>query len=103
MPSPYEVVRQQQAILAALAEVHAAASSPTWTRALVAAADELLDPDQLPELLALSDPRLHHPSASIDAAILALREVIPDVDAATALACARSVRHLADAQTAGAT
>jgi hypothetical protein len=98
MSSPYAIVRRQQAVLSAVAEGHVGALPARVTRAITAAADELLDPLLLPDLLPTADPAVRDAGLAVTAVVTALREVIPYVDAATALACGRAVRELVDAQ-----
>ena len=98
MNAIHEHLRHQQAVLATIAEALVGTLPPPVLSALTAAADELLDPTTLPELLPLTHLAAQDPRQALGEAVTFLREAIPVVDAATALACGRAIRFLLDAE-----
>lgn len=89
-----DVVRHQQAVLAALLAAHGQAMPVRVCCDVSEAADELLDPLALPDLVPADELHGDDPKATLHATILALRHAIPHADAAAALACGRAVRRL---------
>ena len=89
-----ELVRHQQAVLTGLLAAHGADMPPRISCRISEAADELLDPLVLPELLPAQDLLARQPKDVLDGAIAALHDAIARADARTALACGRALRNL---------
>lgn len=98
MTDPTLVLRRQHALLTAVVQAHAEASPRRAISLISAAADELLDPLSLPEIVAPEDSTVRDLDAAVEDVIAALRQALPHLDAITALACGRAVCQLVDAR-----
>jgi hypothetical protein len=98
MTDPALVLRRQHALLTAVVQAHAEALPRRAISLISAAADELLDPLGLPEIVAPEDSAVRALDDAVEDVIATLRQALPRLDAITALACGRAVCQLVDAR-----
>jgi hypothetical protein len=93
-------LRRANALLSGTLARHGESMSPKVSRHIAAAADEILDPLVLPDLLHPDDPDLDDPIAALDKATAILVAALGDLDLHGSLAAGRALRELRAARAA---